>query len=549
MYYGTDETETTDQPEESDLNGSNQYHKVNKIGCGTYGSVYLGKDVKTNKMVAIKRNFVDTCTDFIGTIREFDLLLKLRGHPCVVNLLSITFTNPFTNPTLSPISNQYLKDDFLYFIFESAMGDLSQALTNLVLPYSTIKKMMVQILVGIEYIHKQGIIHLDMKPENLLIFDRDRIKICDFGMSKPYCSQDIQVPNVVTCLYRSPEICLGYNKYDYKVDIWSIGCIFYEMISGSSFINIQTNKNYTLLRKIMEKLPYNVPNSTILKYKGNDILKIPKVKNLNIPWKQQIGLSPTNISKFNLTDGKYDQFLDLLSHMLEFDCDKRFTASQCLQHPMFKGYQRFLINDHFPTPSPHIIKVVDCIERTWILNFCKMILNQHQQKNIIWYEHRILFQAIDLFDRLMGNMVDVEERNSILNQYNINKIKKKDFNPDGTYINLYNAISIFLSCLYVSLKYFGVMKLPFSIIEIIPKQFNSDDILEFINIFEYKLVFEILEGEIYRRTLYEESVCYNITLTDQHVHKLLSFYKDVSNFNRTGYDIFGLFLKSLKIDD
>ena len=101
--------------------------KVKRIGQGTYGVVYTAvNDNDPEIELAVKRNIIDISTSFSGSLRELDLLTYLKGHPYIVNLMYVSFGNPFPMPN-SPIrgeGHQY-KEDYLYFIFEKAQKDLT----------------------------------------------------------------------------------------------------------------------------------------------------------------------------------------------------------------------------------------------------------------------------------------------------------------------------------------------------------------------------------------------------------------------------------------
>ena len=219
-----------------------------KLGEGTFGIVYAARSPNSKQEYAVKRNLVEDATSFIGVPREVDILNKLRNHPHIVRLEKVAFGNPFGETVFSPlvgVDRNSQRDDRIHFIFKSAEYDLHRYIYGATITdWSITKRYMVHILLGVEFMHARKIIHRDLKPSNILIFGAETdameqpnvAKICDFGLAKPYTYQGVQTPNTVTSWYRAPEIALGYPNYDYKVDIWSLGCILFEMVAKRCFL-------------------------------------------------------------------------------------------------------------------------------------------------------------------------------------------------------------------------------------------------------------------------------------------------------------------------
>ncbi|KAM0944551.1 putative cyclin-dependent kinase CMGC-CDKL-Cr family [Dioscorea sansibarensis] len=105
---------------------------------------------------------------------------------------------------------------------------------------ATVKRLMLQLLLGVAYLHSHGILHRDLKPGNLLLTGAGQLKICDFGLGKRFeclyeeggTEYDLLSQTVVTRWYRSPELLLGDEKYNKAIDVWSVGCIMAEMLTG-----------------------------------------------------------------------------------------------------------------------------------------------------------------------------------------------------------------------------------------------------------------------------------------------------------------------------
>ena len=121
-----------------------------------------------------------------------------------------------------------------YLVFEYLKHDL-QGLINmkLFLSLPQIKCIMHQILVGMAYLHKQHVIHRDIKGANILISQQGVVKLADFGLARIFYpgNEKVHYTNkVVTLWYRAPELLLGSRNYTEAVDMWSVGCVFAEMI-------------------------------------------------------------------------------------------------------------------------------------------------------------------------------------------------------------------------------------------------------------------------------------------------------------------------------
>ncbi|KAJ0988885.1 hypothetical protein J5N97_007241 [Dioscorea zingiberensis] len=193
------------------------------IGVGGYGSVYEAKDLKTGATVAIKRSNYDLSDHGIPLPcrREIDILSSCR-HPNIID-----FKTSIIDHDLCAV----------FIVMEHASTDLGLYLNSKgkLLGEHTVKKLMLQLLRGVCYLHSKNIIHRDLKPDNILLKDRRKLKICDFGLSKRVEVQDgeceLLSQTVVSRWYRSPELLVGEEKYTTAIDVWSVGCIMAEMVT------------------------------------------------------------------------------------------------------------------------------------------------------------------------------------------------------------------------------------------------------------------------------------------------------------------------------
>jgi cyclin-dependent kinase len=195
-----------------------KYEKIEVIGEGTYGIVYKARDTDTDQIYALKKIRLESEDEGIPStaIREIALLKELQ-HPNIVRLVNVLHT-----------------DRKLTLVFEHLDQDLKKLLDTCHGPLDDlqVKKYLYQLLNGIEKCHRHKVLHRDLKPQNLLINREGLLKLADFGLARAF---GIPVKNftheVVTLWYRAPDILLGSKNYTTSVDIWSVGCIFAEIVN------------------------------------------------------------------------------------------------------------------------------------------------------------------------------------------------------------------------------------------------------------------------------------------------------------------------------
>uniref|UniRef100_A0A1I7SKF5 Stress-activated protein kinase JNK n=1 Tax=Bursaphelenchus xylophilus TaxID=6326 RepID=A0A1I7SKF5_BURXY len=150
--------------------------------------------------------------------REFSVL-NLSNHPNIIRLL-----NAYTpQQTLDAFSDVYLVMEHMDFTLNQVI--------QLELDHKQISFLLCQMLRGISHLHRAGIVHRDIKPSNIVVNETCDLKIIDFGLARNIADAVMLSPYVVTRYYRAPEIILGIG-YNANVDVWSIGCIFAEIITG-----------------------------------------------------------------------------------------------------------------------------------------------------------------------------------------------------------------------------------------------------------------------------------------------------------------------------
>ncbi|PVU92654.1 hypothetical protein BB561_003696, partial [Smittium simulii] len=239
-----------------------KYQKIEKIGEGSYGIVFKAQNRTTSEIVALKRIRLDNEDEGVPctAIREISLLKELK-HPNIIALNDVLHTEKKLTLVF-----EYMDSDLKKFM-DICGGDLDTF---------TIKHLLYQLLCGVEYVHKNKILHRDLKPQNLLISKKGELKITDFGLARtssvPVSSYSHEV---VTLWYRAPDILMGSRKYSEDIDMWSVGCVFGEMVTarpmfpGTSvadellriFKVLGTPIDETILKSLDTKNPSNYESS------------------------------------------------------------------------------------------------------------------------------------------------------------------------------------------------------------------------------------------------------------------------------------------------
>lgn len=298
-----------------------RYQKIEKkapdatIGEGAYGVVYKALDKETQKYVAMKKIRLEVEDDGIPhtALREI-CILKQLDHVNIVKL-----------------EGKVWDDSRLYLVFTLIDTDLKSFMsnypkdldTNLIRSYSS------QILEGLAYIHSKGIMHRDLKPQNILISKDGGLKLADFGLAR------IFTPNlkpltieVVTRWYRAPEILLGCNTYSSSIDLWSTACIIAEMFLKKALF--PGDNEIDQLHRIFKILGTPIHNE----WKG--LYSLPYWRNSFPEWSKVSLLKILRLE--NEVNSGYS-IIDLLEKMFVYDFGNRITAIDALSHPWIKNFR------------------------------------------------------------------------------------------------------------------------------------------------------------------------------------------------------------------
>ncbi|KAL0697514.1 hypothetical protein Bca4012_053636 [Brassica carinata] len=205
---------------------ADSFEKLEKIGQGTYSSVYKARDLETNQIVALKKvRFANMDPDSVRFMAREIIILRRLDHPNVMKLQGLI---------TSRVSGS------MYLIFEYMEHDLAGLASTPGVKFSEsqIKCYMKQLLHGLEHCHSRGVLHRDIKGSNLLLDSNNNLKIGDFGLANFYGSHQKEplTSRVVTLWYRPPELLFGSTDYGIAVDMWSTGCILAELFHGKAIM-------------------------------------------------------------------------------------------------------------------------------------------------------------------------------------------------------------------------------------------------------------------------------------------------------------------------
>ncbi|ACO68406.1 predicted protein [Micromonas commoda] len=209
------------------------FEKLEQVGEGTYGQVYMARNRLDGEIVALKKVRMDNEKEGfpITAIREIKIL-KTLDHKNVIKLKEIV-TSKVRSPNKTSI----------YMVFEYMDHDLTGLADRPGIKFTVpqIKCYMKQLLTGLTYCHLNNILHRDIKGSNLLIDNQGVLKLADFGLARPCALENSKTltNRVITLWYRPPELLLGTQTYGPAVDMWSAGCIFAELLYGKPILPVR----------------------------------------------------------------------------------------------------------------------------------------------------------------------------------------------------------------------------------------------------------------------------------------------------------------------
>ncbi|KAL5513242.1 KIN28 [Sanghuangporus vaninii] len=279
--------------------------KEKKVGEGTYAVVYMGREAGTGRQVAIKKIKVGQFKDGLdmSAIREVKYLRELQ-HPNVIALFDV-----FSSKTNLNLVLEFLDADLELIIKDRSIVFLP----------ADIKSWLAMTFRGLEFCHRNWILHRDLKPNNLLIASDGQLKIADFGLARDFADPGYKMTcQVITRWYRPPELLFGCRYYGTAVDIWSVGCIFAELMLRTPYLPGESDMDQ--LKTIFRAL------GTPTEDEWPGYSKLPDYITVG-----QFPKPPLR----DLFTAATPEALNLLSKCLAYDPRKRISCKDALNHPYF----------------------------------------------------------------------------------------------------------------------------------------------------------------------------------------------------------------------
>jgi len=332
--------------EDIDKHVTRRYDVQQKLGKGAYGIVWKATDRKSRETVALKKIFdaFQNSTDAQRTYREVIYLQQMSKHENIIKLQRVEKAD---------------NDRDLYLIFEYMETDLHAVIRANILEEIHKQYIMYQCFKALMYMHSAGLVHRDIKPSNLLLNSECLMKVADFGLARKL-KQPVRPPNdpnaaaapldgtgpdegasdafvmtdyVATRWYRAPEVLFGSCTYSAAVDLWSLGCIFGEMILGKPLFAGSTTLNQ--LEKIAEVL--GLPSDAEVTAMDSTFAR-GMIDGFSDEVSQKAKTALGFSAYLKLPDAE-EAALELMEQLMKYDPTERLTAHSGLSHKYCVQFQ------------------------------------------------------------------------------------------------------------------------------------------------------------------------------------------------------------------
>ena len=280
------------------------------VGSGTYGKVFKAIHVYTKELVALKKIRMEGEKDGfpVTAVREIKLLQSLKHH----NIVSL--------------QEVMVEKNDCFMVFEYLSHDLTGLLNHPTfrLEHAHKKHLARQLFEGLDYLHKRGVLHRDIKAANILVSAAGQLKLADFGLARFYAKRrQLDYTNrVITIWYRPPELLLGETQYGPAVDVWSAACVLVEIFTKHAIFPGDGGEISQL-----EKVYAVLGTPTRAAWPGL----------VDMAWYELLRPTERRPDAFRekYADRLTPAAFDLLRDMFQYDPAKRPAASDVLEHPYF----------------------------------------------------------------------------------------------------------------------------------------------------------------------------------------------------------------------
>jgi serine/threonine protein kinase len=278
------------------------------VGNGSFGVVYQATCMENNETVAIKK----VLQDKRFKNRELQIM-KTVDHPSIVKLKHSFYSQTDKDETYLHLVLEYIPDT-VYRIGKHYAKNHQR------MPMLFVKLYAYQMCRGLAHIHKMGICHRDIKPQNLLVNSETHVlKLCDFGSAKALVKGEPNISYICSRYYRAPELIFGATDYSTAIDVWSVGCVLAELMLGQPLFPGESGVDQLV-----------------------EIIKV-----LGTPTKEEINAMNPNYTEFKFPQIKAHAWakvfskrmppdaIDLVSKLLQYTPQKRPNAMEAMTHSFF----------------------------------------------------------------------------------------------------------------------------------------------------------------------------------------------------------------------
>lgn len=321
---------------------------------GGYGKIYLRRYRQV--VHAYKHNYIPPDVDFCGSLAEATFLQYL-DHPHIIKLNQIKPSHRYN------VEEQMRKDDYvpdrMIMDMEFALRDGKALASNRSIKWKRKKRSVVELMLGLEYMHYKGVFHRDIKLNNILQvksnFKPVKAKWCDFGLSS-YSQFTVDAQSAYIDPYRAPEVFKG-GVVTQKTESWAMAMLIIAILTRSEWSFYPTtchDNKVDPLTVIANRLPLRCYSQSELQLLSSKV----DFESKRFDWKES--LPPYQRKQFDLTPGSFDQLIDLIDSMLRLDPTKRFNLTQALDHKWCDQHRQYInkVRQEYLKPKQYILKPI-----------------------------------------------------------------------------------------------------------------------------------------------------------------------------------------------